>query len=420
MISRRLFLVAIVIAFGAGAGVVGLALRPRSSGASTSATGPTLYYCPMHPSYRSDRAGDCPICNMKLVPLGSAKTLPMASGIEGHATVTIDPEHRRLIGIRTSLVEKKRATRTLRAAGRLEVDERKLATVSLKFSGWIEEMRVTSVGGLVKRGDPLFVVYSPDLLEAQRNFLKARETPASATPSSTGGVFATERLRTARERLLLWDLTEDQVRALEASGKPEAAVTMLAKVSGVVTRRAAVQGSFVEAGKEIVDVADLSSLWVLADVYANEAPLVAVGCDATIALDSQPGNSFAGKVDTVYPFVDPATRTARVRIQVPNPDGVLRPGTYATVSIAIDLGEQLVVDDGAVLDTGSRQIVFVDDGDGRFEPREVTIGERSDGIAVVRTGLAVGERVVTSGNFLIDSESRLRAALGGDTHTGDR
>jgi Cu(I)/Ag(I) efflux system membrane fusion protein len=381
------------------------------------AKGSTRYYCPMHPTYISARPGDCPICNMTLVPMkedGSA-----ASGVAGYATLTIQPERLQLIGVRTALVEKKKAARTIRAAGKVERNETALSVVNLKVGGWIEELHVKSVGESVRKGEPLFSLYSPELLEAQKNYLLARESlakPVAASPESRA--FAEESLRSAKERLLLWDIAEKQIRAIEDKKEPLARVPILSRTTGVVTRRNVVQGAYAEPGRDLFEITDLSTVWILADVYEHEIPDVKVGQEATVHLSSAPEDFLGGKVSFVYPTVNEATRTLRVRLEVPNAEGKLKPGMYAAVSLAVDLGEQIVIDDQAVLDSGTRQIVFVDLGGGRLEPRSVTLGTRGDGFAVVQSGLKEGERVVTSGNFLIDSESRLKAALLGGSPGG--
>ncbi|MFY9345029.1 MAG: efflux RND transporter periplasmic adaptor subunit [Planctomycetota bacterium] len=385
----------------------------------------TIFYCPMHPTYTSDRAGTCPICNMNLVPLDPGDQAT-ASKVPGHAVVKIRPERLQLIGVKFGTATKQKVETTIRAVGRVDYDERRLSAVSLKVAGWIEELPVNATGQLVRKGDPLLVLYSPELLEAQRNFLLAAESvaaPGAAAPESTR-TFAQEALQSARDRLLLWDLTAEQIAELAAKKEPQTRVAFRAKVQGIVTKRNVVLGGAVQPGMDLYEIADLSGVWVLADVYEYELHEVSVGQAATVTLATRPGDSLAGKVAYVYPYLNEPTRTVRVRIEVPNPDGLLRPGMYGNVELAVDLGERLVVDEQAVVDTGGRTIVFVALGEGRFEPREVKLGARSSGLAVIDHGLAEGEKIVTSGNFLVDSESRLKSALiegnkeGGDEHAG--
>jgi multidrug efflux pump subunit AcrA (membrane-fusion protein) len=368
--------------------------------AAATAARASVWHCPMHPNYHSDRPGKCPICSMDLVPLvedGAGETTEL---VAGRAPVTIAPERRALVGIRTSPVVRASFKRTIRAAARVDPDERKLASITAKVSGWIDTLFVKSVGQSVRKGDPLLSIWSPELFEAQKSYLIAR-----SLSSKDGGA------EYARQKLLAWDMTEEQVHALEGKSDPDRLTTLVSRVDGIVTRRDAIAGGAVEPGKPLYEIADLSTVWVQAEVFENEIELVKVGGVATVSFDAHPGESLPGRVEYVYPIVDEATRTARVRIEVENAQGRLAPGMYATVSIACDLGPQIVVDVDAVLDTGTRQLVFVETSPGRFEPREVEIGPRSGGLAVVTKGLEPGESVVNAANFLVDSESRLRAAL---------
>ncbi|MGD0999325.1 MAG: efflux RND transporter periplasmic adaptor subunit [Candidatus Brocadiia bacterium] len=423
VLSRILIVAAAFVLIAAAA--VALHLRGAASNhegrAALAAPGepkaPTkvMYHCPMHPNYISDHPGKCPICGMDLVPFtpGETEQTPPQPGLETHAPLTLSPERRQLIGLQLGTVEKRRVTRTIRAAGRVEYNEKTLATVSLKFGGWVEELMVKSVGETVRKGSPLMAIYSPGLLEAQHNYLVARAalTALGKDASADSRSLAEEMLRSARERLRLWDFTDEQLKAIESSGQAEHDVTIFSKVDGVVTARNVALGSNVEPGRDLFQIADLTTVWMLADVFESEAPLVKVGQQAKIELIAFPGEPLTGTVSYIYPALDESTRTLRVRLECPNPDGRLKPGMFSAVSIAVDLGEQLAVDDDAVLDTGLRQIVFVDKGEGRLEPREVVVGDRADGLAIIAKGLDAGERIVTSGNFLVDSESRMKAAL---------
>lgn len=393
-------------------GVVSGATTPKPAVSVALAGSGTTFYCPMHPTYTSDRPGTCAICNMNLVPLDPGDQA-IASKIPGHAVVKIHPERLQLIGVKFGTAGKQKVEKTIRAVGRVDYDERRLSAVSLKVAGWIEELPVNATGQLVKKGDPLLVLYSPELLEAQRNFLLAAESVATVgaeTPESARA-FAQEASKSARDRLLLWDLTAEQIAEIAAKKEPQTRVTFLSKVQGIVTKRNVLLGGAVQPAMELFEIADLSSVWVLADIYEYELRDVSVGQAATVTLATRPGDSFSGNVAYVYPYLNEATRTVRVRVEVPNPEGLLKPGLYGNVELAVDLGERLVVDEQAVVDTGNRSIVFVDLGEGRFEPREVTLGARVKGLAVIANGLVEGEKIVTSGNFLVDSESRLKSAL---------
>jgi Cu(I)/Ag(I) efflux system membrane fusion protein len=321
--------------------------------------------------------------------------------VQDRATTTLPVDLQKRIGLATELVEKKPFSRVIRAAARVEVDERKLSAVSLRYGGWVEDLQVRAVGDSVRPGDPLLSIYSPELYEAQQTYLASK----AALPATDDAV------KSSRQRLSLWDMTEEQIRALEARSEPEPRTTVLAKTGGIVTRRDALLGMRFEAGATLYEIADLSSVWVIADVYAPEIPLVRIGAEARIEFASAPGERTTGRITFVYPTISETTRTARARIEVENKDLARRPGEYATVEILADLGEQVLVDVDAVIDTGTRKLVFVAAGEDRFEPREVTLGARSDGRAVVLSGLSAGERVVSSATFLVDSESRLRSAL---------
>ncbi len=423
MRTRSSLFLYLLLAFTAGVGVA-LAMRTPTAEAmpfEASAAPPAgqaehktqTYYCPMHPSYRSDHPGNCPVCNMKLIPLEESVEAGNSSQVEGHATVTIQPQRQQLIGVQSALVERKPTVRTIRAVGRVEYDEEKLSSVSLKYGGWIEELQVKSTGQSVAKGEPLFSIYSPELFEAQETYALALTTLATVDTGqpASGPTLGGQLVESARQKLLLWDMTEEQVRALEANGQAERVTPVLSKAQGVVTRREAMAGARVEPGATLYELADLSTVWIHAEIYETEIPVVRVGADASIEIESLPGERLTGRIVYIYPYLNETTRTARVRVEVDNADGRLKPGMYATVSIGVDLGEQLVIDDDAILDTGTRKLVFVDLGEGRFEPREVTLSHRGEGRAVVLSGLEENERVITSGNFLVDSESRLKAAL---------
>ncbi len=376
--------------------------------------GKTTYYCPMHPSYRSDHPGDCPVCNMKLIPLeeeAEMSTSPLMEGVEGHATVTIRPERQQLIGVQTALVERRPVARTIRAPGRVDYDERKLSAVSLKYGGWIEELHLKSTGQSVALGEPLFSIYSPELFEAQQTYVLARAALAGSQSEASSAARGGDLLRSAREKLLSWDMSEEQVRELESRGEARRLTTVLSRTQGVVTRREVVQGARVEPGATLFELADLSTVWIQAEIHESEIPFVQVGDAATIELEALPGERIGARIAYVYPYLNETTRTVRVRVEAGNGDGRLKPGMYAAVSLGVDQGDQLVIDDDAILDTGRRKLVFVDLGQGRFEPREVTLSWRGEGQALVLSGLDEGERVITSGNFLVDSESRLKAAI---------
>lgn len=409
-----------------------LALDPDAGTAPTPTVGSRppagRYHCPMHPRMISDRPGDCPICGMRLVPIdpsreaagsadGSAdgEVDPAGGGGElgDRADVRIDARRRQLIGVRTSAVEVKPLRRTIRAVGRVAFDETRLHNVTTKVSGWVEKLYANATGQLVKAGDPLLTVYSPELMASAQEYriaLRAREALRGATlPSAQAD--ADRLVDGARRRLQLFDLDARQIRDLEKNADVPRTMTLAAPASGHILTRNVTQGQRIEPDMNLLDIGDLSRVWVLAEIYEYELPFVRVGQTATVTLSYLPERSFEGTVEFVYPVVSETTRTVRVRIAVANPDYSLKPEMYADVHLEAVLGEGLTVPESAVVGSGRRDVVFVDAGEGRFVPREVTLGVRLPDEVQVVSGLAAGERIVTSGNFFVDSESKLKAAL---------
>lgn len=375
------------------------------------------WYDPMHPAYKSDKPGIAPDCGMQLVPKYADEVEGMKAMPAG--TVMIPPEKQQLIGVRTGTVERKRLTRSLRAVGKVTYDETKLAHVHTKVTGYIEEVFVDFVGKVVKQGDPLFTIYSPELVSTQQEYLTAlrAQTYLKDAPYREVVNGAESLVKAARERLRLWDVREAEIETLEKEGQVKRALTMYSPVSGVVTERAAYHhGRYVTPETDLYTIIDLSTVWVLADIYEYEVPYVKAGQPATMRLSYYPGKSYAGKVTYVYPSVEATTRTVKARLEFPNPEFELKPDMFAEVELQIDYGTQVVVPQDAVLDSGSEQIVFLPRAGGYFEPRKIKIGARVGDQIVVLAGLRPGEAIVISGNFLIDSESRLKSAMAGMQH----
>jgi Cu(I)/Ag(I) efflux system membrane fusion protein len=329
------------------------------------------------------------------------------------APIRLDAAQRQRIGLTFGMVERRPVDKHIETVGRLDYDERKLAEVTLRVGGYIEELFADFTGKPVRRGDPLFSLYSPDLLTAQREYLLARDTVErlgrSQVPEAREGAAAL--LRASRERLRLWELTDQQVRELEGTKQAKVSLTIHSPVSGVVVEKHALRGQAVQPGMTLYRIADLSTIWIYADVYEQDAGFVRVGQEAEIRLPYEPSRRFAAHVSWVYPTVDAKARTVKVRFELPNsPEQSLRPEMYANVRLTIPLGERLVVPATALLDSGRRQVAFIDGGEGLLVPREVETGGRFDDWTEVTAGLAPGERVVTSANFLVDSESKLQAA----------
>lgn len=319
-------------------------------------------------------------------------------------TVTLDPARRQLIGVKTAEAQVSDLTRTIRAVGQVTYDERRLADVTLKFDGWIGELYVDYVGAPVKKGQKLFTVYGPELLAAQQEYLELR---ARAGRSDATGTL----LAAARKRLSLWDMTHGEIDALQRRGTPVDYVAMYAPIAGTVVTKNVVEGTAHKAGMTLMRIADLSRIWVEADVYESELALVQPGMPVMVVLPYLPGRTFEGTVDYLYPYLEGQSRTGRIRIVLDNPDGVLKPDMYAEVKLEADLGQRLTVPEEAVIIAGETRVVFEDLGGGRLAPRIVQTGQRAGGRIEILSGLEPGDKVVTSGNFLIASESRLKAGI---------
>ena len=362
----------------------------------------TMYRSTMNPNEISDKPGKDSM-GMEMVPFEVEEAAP--SGVSGRAAVRISPERQQLIGVRTEALKIQSIHRLINAVGRIDYAEPNISLVTLKFEGWIEKLIVNSTGRLVRRGEPLLEIYSPDLVAAQQEYLlalKAKDIPGSAGLSI---------LNSAREKLRLWDITDQQVENLERMGQIKRTLTIFAPISGFVIEKNVLAGQKVMPGESLFKIADLSRVWVLGDVYEYELPFVKQGQEATISLSYFPGETFSGKITYIYPYLNPETRTNKVRIEVANPEFKLKPEMYANLEIHVDYGMKLAIPADAVLDAGAKNFAFVDKGDGYFEPREVKLGVRGEGIYEVLGGVAEGEKVVTSANFLVDSESSLKAAL---------
>lgn len=430
---RTLLLVCLTAAVAAPLGA--FFARPAPASAPKPVT---QYHCPMHPSVVSDHPGECPICGMKLVkiedgaakpaerrvlfyrsPMDPRQTSPVpakdsmgmdyvpvyedevasAGSVEGMASVEIDANRQQLIGLRTAAVDRGPIGGSFRTVGRLSVDETRVRRINVKVPGYVERVFADFLGKSVRKGQPLFALYSPEVLAAENEFLTALRSQSASLVSA------------ARRKLELWDVSETELKRLETESTPSRAVTFVSPVNGVLTRKDIVEGTRLEAGAMPYEIVDLSTLWVLADVYETELRFISPGLSARLSLNALPGREFTGKVLFVDPLLDAKTRTARVRLAFPNPDGELRPEMLGEVVIERAVREVLRVPSDALVRNGVEDVVFVARDQGRFEPRRVTLGEASADFTEVMDGLTAGELVVTRANFLVDSESRLRASL---------
>ncbi len=332
--------------------------------------------------------------------------------VPGLSPVQSSPESFRLAGVQTAVAERQTLHRTTRAVGLVVPDETRVRHVQTRMSGWVEKLYVNATGQLVRAGQPLLSLYSPELLATQEEFLRAREASArfagSALPEVRRG--GEDLVSAARRRLELLDVPAGVIARLERDGTAQRAITLTAPASGYVTAKSVFEGQQVQPGMDLLTLADLSRVWIEADVYPSEASSVRLGQKATVKVPYGTGAELTGKIAYVYPTLDPQSRTLKVRIELANPGLALKPGMFVDVAPDLETAEGIVVPDSAVIDTGERQVVFVETGAG-FEPRDVKVGSRGDGKAVILSGVAAGERVAVRANFLLDSESRLRAAL---------
>jgi RND family efflux transporter MFP subunit len=402
----------LALALIAAAIVLFFILRPveKPSPASTAATQEkTLYTCGMHPNVIQDRPGNCPICEMKLTPIKrSTGTESEGGSTPAMSTISIDPVTIQNMGIRTATVTNGPLRRVIRTVGTIEYNETALTEVTTKFKGWIERLYVDATGQQVHKGDPLFEIYSPELYSAQREYLLA-----AAGSSNTNAAPRNTVLESARLKLKFFDISDEQIAELEKTREPRKALRVTAPMDGFVVEKLAVEGMMVDAGMRLYRLADLGLVWVYAEIYEQDLPFIRLGQEATVRLSYLADRHFRGRVTYIYPTLNEKTRTARVRMEFHNPGFLLKPGMFASVELKAELAPSaLLVPDMAVLRSGTRNTVFVALEGGKFEPRTATLGPRGeDDMLQVLNGLKEGERVVVSGQFMLDSESQLREAI---------
>jgi len=436
-------------------GIIALTHDPAgadAAGGTALAAQKDVYTCPMHPQYTSDKPGNCPICNMKLVkkePVppeqpareatpestpaappapqqhqhaaedqagpAAAPTPPATPAAFAGGTIFVPPQRQQLIGVQTVAVEPRAMAKEIRTVGKVAMDETRVSHVHTKVAGYIEDVFADYVGKQVKQGEPLFTIYSPELVSTQEEYLIAlrgqKQLADSPYPEVSRG--AASLVAAARERLRLWDITKQEIDALEKDGTVKRALTIYSPATGVITQREAYQhGRYVTPDTDIYVIADLSRIWVLGEVYETDFPYVRVGQSATIEFPYAGANrTLRGTIDYFFPFMNAQTRTGQVRVVFPNSGMTLRPEMYVNMTVRASLGQYLAVPSDAVFDTGIEQHVFVDKGNGYFEPRSVEIGAEADGYIAILSGLKRGERVATAANFLLDSESSIKGAF---------
>jgi Cu(I)/Ag(I) efflux system membrane fusion protein len=327
--------------------------------------------------------------------------------------VTIPPERLQTIGVKYEQVTRRPLEKTIRTVGRVAVNERKLAKVTIKFHGWIEELFVSALGDHVKKGQALFTIYSPDLVASQEEYLLAlqgrRQMGESEFPEVARG--SQDLLEATKRRLQLWDITDSHIRELEKTGKVMKTLPIHSPITGTVIRKEALAGAHVDPGQELYTIANLSRVWILADIYEYELSFVKAGQKAAVTLSYDPSTVLTGQVGFIYPTLDPKTRTAKVRLELDNADENLKPDMYANVELLANLGTRLVIPQEAIIESGQKQVVFLHLGGGKLEPRLIKTGVKTGEWSEVLVGLKEGEHIVTSANFLIDSESRLKSVV---------
>ncbi len=388
--------------------------------------------CTMHPSVHAKDPGKCPICGMTLVPVMKRSALPSPSpaaqgGMQGMPGMSgggkemapekpgefrVPMERQQQIGVTYATVESKPLNHTIRAAGKVAPDTQRLWRVVARAGGYVQELGVSAPGEIVKKGQVLMTLYSPELLTTQReliDLLRMRDSAPRGPHSARAD--AQSLIESAERRLRLWNITDEQVAEIEKSRKAEEALPIISKMDGIVQALPVTQGMTIAPGNTLVDVADLSVVWVWGDFYQEELPMLQIGQDVTVTSASYPGEEFKGKLSLIDPFINDVKRTGRVRLDIQNPELKLKPDMYVDVLLQMEMGQSLVVPVSAIMPTGKRNIAFVDKGEGKLEPRFLELGGKFGDVYAVKSGLKEGERVVASANFLIDAESKIQGAL---------
>jgi RND family efflux transporter MFP subunit len=458
--KRSLHFLAILLAIVSSVALVSCGRKgPEGADATTEAGKTAKYHCPMHPSVVSDKPGNCPICNMKLVPIDAPgetnqreakvetkKTLYRSTmtpnevsdkpgkdsmGMEmvpvevtagagtdlpGLTSVSITPETRERMGLTFGLVERRTLSHDVRTSARIVPDEERLYHVTVKAEGWVEHLHDVTKGAFFKKGVPLMKIYSPELVTAGEDYLVAlrnheRILAIGSSANADAAKDAEAMLAASRRRLELLDFSAEQINRIERTGDVEKEMTIFSPVSGWVAEINLAAGHKIMQGESLLVMADYSVVWANADVYEPDLPFVRIGMPVELTVPSYPDKTFRGEVSFISPTLDPETRTIKVRMNIPNPDLLLKPEMYADARLSYELGERLAVPVGAVMFSGERVYAFRDGGEGKLVPVLLKLGLRSDGYFEVLSGLKEGDRVVTSANFLVDSESSMKAAI---------
>ena len=418
-----IFLAVIVLAAAAGGGWFLWDKKHTGKAAEEKTAQATLYTCSMHPCIIKDKPGTCPICGMELIrkidgAAGGAQTAEQKQQAEMLGHVSLSPTQRVMANVATVEAEQQALNKEINAVGIVQFDQSRQGKVTAWISGRIDKLNVNTVGAFVSKNKPVAEVYSPDLLATQQEYLLAvrsrdqlKNSPIPSISQNGEGLVAS-----ARQRLTLFGVREDQIAELEKAGKPNIRLPIYTPLSGIVIEKMVQQGQYVNTGDPLFSIADLSTVWVEVEVYENEFPNIRIGQKAEIRSQSFPGKPFIGRVAFIYPFLDPKTRTVKARVEMPNPGMKLKPDMFVNAIIKVPLGSAIVVPVTAVIDTGKRQVVWIETSPGMFEPRDVQVGQQTDDKVQILSGLKQGDMVAVSGGYLIDSESQLKGG-GGQDHS---
>ena len=413
-----LLTLAILLTAGIGGGYLWYSLHAGHGKEEKKAKAPVQYTCPMHPFIIKDKPGACPICGMSLVPIKKAETgQPQEKEMEMLEHVSLSPTQMVMANVATVKVDRIPLAKEINAVGIVQYDQSRQAKVTAWVAGRIDRLYVNTVGAYVSKGRPVAEVYSPDLVSAQQEYLlalKSREqfktSPIQAISQGGDGLVSS-----ARQRLKLLGVKDHQIAALEKAGQPNIRLSIYTPLSGIVIDKIALVGQYVNVGDPLFNIADLSKVWVEAEVYESDFPFIKIGQKVVINSQSYPGKTFTGRVSFIYPFLDPKTRTVKVRVEIANPGLRLKPDMFVKATVKIPLGDVLAVPVSAVMDNGKRQVVWQEMKPGMFAPRDVKAGVRVGDKVQILSGLMRGDKVAASGGYLIDSEAQLK---GGGGHAG--
>lgn len=423
-------LVILILASAAGGGwFVWQKKQTGTASEQKAAQGKQLYTCSMHPFIIKDKPGTCPICGMELIKkiegdAGGEQTAEQKQQADMLGHVSLSPTQRVMANVATVAVKQTALNKEINAVGIVQYDQSRQAKVTAWIAGRIDQLHVNRVGDLVSKDKPVAEVYSPDLVATQQEYLLAvtsrdqlKNSTVAAISQNGDGLVSS-----AKQRLMLFGVKESQIAELEKAGKPNIRLPIYTPLSGVVIEKMVQQGQYVNTGEPLFNIADLSKVWVEIEVYENEFPNVHIGQQVEIRSQSFPGKPFSGKIAYIYPFLDPKTRTVKARVEMANPGMKLKPDMFVNAIIKVPLGSSIVVPVTALIDTGKRQVVWVEGSPGMFEPRDVQVGQKTDEKVQILSGLKPGDKVAVSGGYLIDSESQLKGGAGQDhsKHTGGK